>query len=270
MARGESRAGSAHSSERRRRRIVAGTVTCAAMGAALAHLIWPGLKIDTISVALFGAAVVPWLGDLFKSIELPGGTKFEFAELTERVEAAEETATRLSLKVDDAAVTARVALAAGTAGWEETDDSSAREAVERLSKEYVEVRNSMPSGSARTLRQERLFAELVKATSQVRDLDVEAMLRSENAGARLAACARLFSMPEPAQLDSLIDTALREKLPFNQYWELKAIGRLVDEQGAGQVPVGVVRRLRDVHRALPRHTDRAAVLEGVLAKFELN
>jgi hypothetical protein len=44
----------------------------------VAHLMWPGLKIDAITLTLFGMALIPWLGSVFKSLEMPGGWKFEF------------------------------------------------------------------------------------------------------------------------------------------------------------------------------------------------
>jgi len=50
-----------------------------------AHVIWPSLKIDAITLTLIIVAIIPWLAPLFKSLELPGGLKFEFQEL-KRVE----------------------------------------------------------------------------------------------------------------------------------------------------------------------------------------
>lgn len=50
------------------------------------HLMWPEFKIDAITPTLLGAAAVPWLLPLFKSVEFIGGLKVEFRELqaTER------------------------------------------------------------------------------------------------------------------------------------------------------------------------------------------
>jgi hypothetical protein len=56
-------------------------VTLAAFVIALIHLIWPTLKIDAITVTLLVVAVLPWLGSLFKSIELPGGLKVQYQDL---------------------------------------------------------------------------------------------------------------------------------------------------------------------------------------------
>ncbi|MCK4636109.1 MAG: hypothetical protein KAT32_04565 [Candidatus Moranbacteria bacterium] len=47
----------------------------------LGHLIFPDIKIDSITISLLIIAVIPWLFPLFKSLELPGGLKFEFQEL---------------------------------------------------------------------------------------------------------------------------------------------------------------------------------------------
>jgi len=55
-------------------------VTLCALLIALAHIIWPSLTIDAITVTLIFIALVPWLAPLFKSLELPGGWKIEFQD----------------------------------------------------------------------------------------------------------------------------------------------------------------------------------------------
>lgn len=52
---------------------------------AVAHLVFPKANIDIITVVLISLAIIPWLEPLFKSVELPGGVKFEFQEL-EKIE----------------------------------------------------------------------------------------------------------------------------------------------------------------------------------------
>jgi hypothetical protein len=66
------------------------TITVGACAAALAHLIWPGLTIDAVTAALLLIAVSPWLGAVFKAIEIPGGLKIEYQELEKAKEKAEE------------------------------------------------------------------------------------------------------------------------------------------------------------------------------------
>ena len=56
-------------------------VTSGALLLILIHLVWPKLAIDAITIVLFVTAFLPWLAPIFKSLELPGGWKFEFQEL---------------------------------------------------------------------------------------------------------------------------------------------------------------------------------------------
>jgi len=64
-------------------------ITVTAIIAVAAHLLWPTLKIDGITVALVTIAAIPWLAPLFKSLELPGGWKVEFRELQQAKEDAD-------------------------------------------------------------------------------------------------------------------------------------------------------------------------------------
>ncbi|MFH5832359.1 hypothetical protein [Halalkalibaculum sp. DA384] len=64
------------------------SITAGALLIAIAHLIWPDLKIDAITLTLIMIAIIPWLAPLFKSVELPGGWKFEFQELLKAQERA--------------------------------------------------------------------------------------------------------------------------------------------------------------------------------------
>lgn len=69
------------------------TISAVALLVATVHLIWPDLKIDSTTVALIVIAVTPWLGSVFKSIELPGGAKIEYPDL----EKARQSASRVGL-----------------------------------------------------------------------------------------------------------------------------------------------------------------------------
>lgn len=62
-------------------KIVQILITLSAVLIGLGHLIWPSLEIDAITLTLLIVAVAPWLAPLLKSLELPGGLKFEFQEL---------------------------------------------------------------------------------------------------------------------------------------------------------------------------------------------
>ncbi|KAF0144346.1 MAG: hypothetical protein FD156_1897 [Nitrospirae bacterium] len=65
----------------KKRKFIQYSITVGALLIATAHLIWPSLSIDGVVAILIIIALVPWLSPLFKSLELPGGLKFEFQEL---------------------------------------------------------------------------------------------------------------------------------------------------------------------------------------------
>lgn len=62
-------------------RIIQILITIISLSIALVHVIFPNIRIDSITIIFFIVAVIPWLFPLFKSLELPGGFKFEFQEL---------------------------------------------------------------------------------------------------------------------------------------------------------------------------------------------
>lgn len=67
------------------------TITLGSLLLALAHLLWPSLTIDSITLALIVLAVLPWLTPLLKSLKLPGGLEVEFKELEATEVRLEET-----------------------------------------------------------------------------------------------------------------------------------------------------------------------------------
>jgi hypothetical protein len=65
-------------------------VTLGALSLVLAHLIWPSLAIDGITLGLVAIAIIPWLAPLVKSLEFPGGWKVELREMKAATERAKE------------------------------------------------------------------------------------------------------------------------------------------------------------------------------------
>ncbi len=232
-----------------RRRAVALLVTCAGVGAAVLHVLAPGLRIDGIVVMLLAIAAVPWLGELFRSIEVPGFARIEFRDIERRI--------------DDVRRTANAALA----GDGPADDAAAWDAVGGLAAEYVNVRLQQAGSAARTQRMDRIFARLVRAVQRVPDFDVEGLLASQDAGLRLAAYARLFALPEQEALGPLVDAAIADPLAFNQYWGLRAVESCVTDGGAAGVPLGAVRRLREFRARTPPGNDRGEVAARILAEI---
>lgn len=55
-------------------------ISAGALAIALLHVLLPTVEIDAITIALLILALLPWIGPIFKSIELPGGIKLELRE----------------------------------------------------------------------------------------------------------------------------------------------------------------------------------------------
>jgi hypothetical protein len=66
-------------------------ITVCAVGVALLHAWLPSIQIDAITVTLIGIAVIPWLGTIFKSVELPGGVKVEYQDLEKAAQKVEDS-----------------------------------------------------------------------------------------------------------------------------------------------------------------------------------
>jgi len=49
---------------------------------------YPSIKVDSITLGLLVVAVLPWLAPIFKTVELPGGMKFELQDFKEIEEKA--------------------------------------------------------------------------------------------------------------------------------------------------------------------------------------
>jgi hypothetical protein len=57
------------------------TATVVSLALLLSHLFFPAVaRVDAITLALLAVAIVPWLGDVFESIDLPGGGGVKFRE----------------------------------------------------------------------------------------------------------------------------------------------------------------------------------------------
>lgn len=79
-----------------RSRVAPIALTICALGLAVVHLVRPNAAIDATTLALLAIAALPWLGSVFKSVELPGGIK---AEYRERIQAIEEQVGKLQVAV---------------------------------------------------------------------------------------------------------------------------------------------------------------------------
>jgi len=243
-------------------------ITCAAVALAAAHVLWPNIKLDEITVALFIVAVAPWLQPIFKSIELPGGLKLELQEIERKISSIEGAVKSVENKADVAISsneTARLTIAA----------PSNAEVVDRLSKlaeKYKEIRRHKPSGDTRTDAMTSIVREMIELASSIRGLDVTGMLGSADEGTRLSAYVYLYTNPQPALLSELVRIVTSiEDQPFSQYWGLLAIGRAVDGQMSSSIPVSVLINLKAFLRSISKGskgTDRGHELKKIITSIE--
>lgn len=73
----------------RNRLCVSLLITAASLILAVAHAAFPKITFDAVTVSLVIIAVLPWLGAVFRKIELPGGVKIEYQELVHAKQEAE-------------------------------------------------------------------------------------------------------------------------------------------------------------------------------------
>lgn len=65
---------------------IAKIISGVAVALAVAHVIWPALGIDAVTIGLMVLAAAPWLMPHLRSMELPGGVKIELKDVKEATE----------------------------------------------------------------------------------------------------------------------------------------------------------------------------------------
>ena len=65
-------------------------ISLVAVALAIGHVAYPEAKIDAVTLTLLVIAVLPWLGTIFESVELPGGLKVEYKDLAKAEQEAEQ------------------------------------------------------------------------------------------------------------------------------------------------------------------------------------
>ncbi len=63
-------------------------ITIASIAAIIGRIVFPNIKIDSITLGLLFAAILPWLSSLIESAEFPGGWKIKFRDIKKAVETA--------------------------------------------------------------------------------------------------------------------------------------------------------------------------------------
>jgi hypothetical protein len=228
-------------------------ISLVAVLAAVVHVIWPGAQIDGTTALLLGIALIPWLGELLESIELPGGVKVKYRDLARRQDAVEASAR-------EAQSTAQAAFGAASAAMRDVDELVAR---------YKELRSRNFAG--RTAELDQLFGMLLKAVAAVPDFEVLSALSSAEGGVRLAGYAYIYEHPDVALLNPAIEALLveqREEIRFNQYWALNAIDRIASRGDLLPVRAEIVDRLRAFAASLDESSNRRRRITDLLDRID--
>jgi hypothetical protein len=269
--------------------VLSAVITVAALAGVVVHLADPNMQVDSIVVALLVIAIIPWLGLIFKSVEIPGLFKGEFQDLVRKVDSHSEKIDRDSEKINrnsekidtvETAIANEVEDSGGT--MQKASDAAPahppvafvpgqdpKQRLEALIKKYNDIRDTQPAGSARTLDMTAVIREMIELAPQNQDFDWRTSLKSSDRGVRLAAYALLHEYPRLEAVDALVRTIIHvEDKPFGQYWALLALERATDK-----LDCETARRIKPILESsflnsLPPGTDRYRVLQRLLVELK--
>ena len=270
--------------------VLSAVITVAALAGVIVHLANPNMQVDSIVVALLVIAIIPWLGLIFKSVEIPGLFKGEFQELQRKVDSHSEKIDKNSNKIDRNSE--KINAVETTINNEDEDSRGTmqkasnavpahppvaivpgqdpKQLLEALIKKYNHIRDTQPAGSARALDMTAVIQEMIKLAPQNQDFDWRTSLKSSDRGVRLAAYALLHEYPRLEAVDALVHTIIYvEDKPFGQYWALLALEKATDK-----LDCETARRIKPILESsflssLPPGTDRYRVLQRLLHELEV-
>lgn len=238
-------------------------VTAVALAAVAAHLIWSSLKVDGVVVAMLVVALLPWLGSVFESLELPGGWKVKYREVQQQLK---ETHEQSRQAIGAAASAAQKADFAVAASEPTTGTGTASEQFNELVAKYNRIRATQRSGHTRTKTLTGIVAQMVALSREMPDYPWQEALSSDDRGRRVAAYAWLYAKPDADASRLLVRTLTtgREDTDFGQYWNLQALQRclpLADPDTAATLTPELERFLRTLPADNPRYHELSDLLQ---------
>jgi hypothetical protein len=238
-------------------------VTAVALAAVAAHLIWSSLKVDGVAVAMLVVALLPWLGSVFESLELPGGWKVQYREIQQQLEKTHAQSQQAIGAAASASQKADFALAASEPA---TGTGTASDQFNQLVAEYDHIRATQQSSNTRTKTLTQIVAQMVALAREMPDYAWQQALSSDDRGRRVAAYAWLYARPD-ADASRLLARTLTtgyEDTDFGQYWNLQALQRclqLADPDTAATLKPELERFLPSLPPNNPRCHELADLLQ---------
>ncbi|MBO0803896.1 MAG: hypothetical protein J2P25_12580 [Nocardiopsaceae bacterium] len=231
-------------------------VTAVAVIAAAAHVVWPRLKIDFVTVILLAIAALPWLRGIVSSVDFPGGASIKLADRRQAV-------------ARDQQETIDAVRSVATAGGEIPSDEKLAE-IYSLGDKYEEIRATMPSGQRRT-RSMGQIARQILSLMPLDEYDPGDDLLSPRAGRRLVAYLALMVEPDGRRAEELVQTLTeREGIPYNQSWALRALNRIIETSGPDPLSDRSIRQLAGMRDGLKPGLDRQLVLVDLVDRLSLS
>ena len=242
-------------------------VTAAALAAVAAHLIWSNLKVDGVVVAMLVIALLPWLGSVFESLELPGGWKLKYREIQQQLE---KTHTQSQQAIGAAASASQKADFALATSEPATGTGTASEQFNELVAKYNHIRATQQSSHTRTKTLTQIVAQMVALARKMPDYPWQEALSSDDRGRRVAAYAWLYARPDASasRLLARTLTTAREDTDFGQYWNVQALQRclqLADPDTAATLKSELERFLPRLPPNNPRYHELSDLLQQLPA-----
>jgi hypothetical protein len=248
-------------------------ITIAALLFAAGHIIWPDLKIDGVLLILLVVSLVPWLGSIFKSIELPGLFKGEYQELRNDVEELKGATSEARGAASSAQQKAELAFASSEieASHQGPADKgkpsrTPGEFLAELVRRYNDLQKVRPSDTQRSASN-RIVLQMISLAPRLGSFDWMQALQSSDPGTRLAGFAYLYARPDSGSLMPVVQSLVLEYDAFRQYWAIQALRRIlsVSSQDAARA---AERPLRGFLQQLQPGTDRHYELTRLLKDLE--
>ena len=252
-------------------------VSILALLAIAAKLEWPELKIDAVVFGLFVVAVLPWLAPLVKSVELPGGLKIELQEIKELAEEAKGGAESARQRAEWALLKTQTkpTIHLPVAARELFVEDKHLEWINRatgLVTSYKEIREKMSSGPARTQEMTMIVDRMTNLAREYPGWDAKGNLVNPDNGWRLMAYSHIFALPDFSLLEPFVSSLFekaKENKPFEQYWSIMALQKIMSLRGELPIQTSIKRQLRAFYDSLQAGTDRHYEMQGILKELKL-
>jgi hypothetical protein len=237
-------------------------ISIVALSLLIAHVYWPKISLDAISIAFLVLACLPWLSSYIKSVEIPGIGKFELQEIKKQIQETQGAIQSVSQKAEFASITSNVE----SQRLGQIDNvQQAQDKLKSMVDEYNTIRATMDRGSARTTAMTKVVRQMVDLAPSLSNFNLSDTLKSSDRGIRLSAYAYLFAKPDFDKINNLVESVTEiEDKPFGQYWGIQAIGKVIANRVSKNLSIKTLSRLKLYFLGLQAGTDRHYELGKIL------